>query len=298
MNIKVGSRVSKLALRQTEIVIDLLQEVVDETFEIVGKVTKGDKNLDITLSKIGGKGLFIKELEYALLNHEVDFVVHSLKDMPTNLHDDLIIAAIPVREDSADTFISTKYETISDLPVHAKIGTSSIRRAQQLLAVRPDIIIESIRGNILTRIDRMTERNLDGIILAAAGLERLGMLEKPPMGLNIEILPKDHFIPAVGQGALALECRKDDTKMQQLLTRIHDKKTAIAVEMERSFLREMNGSCSIPIAGNVEITESDDKMIYHFQAMYSDGIGPLKFHSISGMDGTLLVQEMVKKMKD
>jgi len=248
--IKVGSRQSILALEQTKEVIRKLKENHEDLdFEIVPIITKGDRILDKTLSKVGGKGLFVKEIEKALLLGEIDLAVHSLKDLPYEICKGLKISAITSREDARDVYISRSKEDFFATRVGAKIGTSSLRRTFLIKKLRPDIEIIPIRGNIKTRVRKFYELDLDGIILAAAGLIRLGM-----EGMISTYFPLDKVIPAVGQGALAVEIREDDKTMMQITSSINCDKTAIAVQAERSFMRELGGSCKVPIGayGKIE----------------------------------------------
>lgn len=247
--IKAGSRKSALAMWQTEYVVALLKEKnPDLDFEIVPISTKGDKILDVPLAKIGDKGLFTKELEVALLNNEIDFAVHSAKDMPTQLPEGLILAAMTKRHNPKDVFVSDKYERIANLPEGARIGTSSLRRRAQLLNYRPDLELTDIRGNLQTRLARMKEENLDGIILAAAGLERLGLDEHIKEYLDYSLC-----LPAVGQGSLAIETREDDEFIKEIISQINDPATQACVRAERSLLRDFEGGCQIPIGAHAEI---------------------------------------------
>ncbi|MDF2910475.1 MAG: hydroxymethylbilane synthase [Sporolactobacillus laevolacticus] len=245
--IQVGSRKSKLALIQSGMVIKSLSSKSDHfSFDIKHIVTKGDRILDVTLSKIGGKGLFVKEIERALLDGSIDFAVHSMKDMPAELPQDLEIASIPKREDPHDVLIFREYKKLEELSPGAVVGTSSLRRAAQILNIRPDLTIRSLRGNVDSRIARLKSGDFDAIVLAAAGMKRLGVEEKG------ENLPFDLMLPAVGQGALAIECRSSDTELKALLEKINNEETAVTVRAERSFLKRLNGGCQVPIAAFCE----------------------------------------------
>ncbi|MED4585481.1 hydroxymethylbilane synthase [Brevibacillus choshinensis] len=249
----VGTRRSRLALIQTNWVVDQLKEVAPEVeFTLHEIVTKGDRILDVTLSKVGGKGLFVKEIEQSLYDKETDFAVHSLKDMPAELPEGLVIGAIPKRVDPRDVLLSKDGKTLDQLPEGAVVGTSSLRRAAQLMAYRPDIQIESLRGNIDTRMRKLAEGNFDGIILAAAGLERAHF-----EGTISQFLPVEISLPAVGQGALAIECRADDEETLELLRRLDDQPTRLAVTAERSFLHKLQGGCQVPIGAYATIGEGD-----------------------------------------
>jgi len=251
----VGSRRSKLALTQTNWVITKLKELgAPFEFEVKEIVTKGDQILNVTLSKVGGKGLFVKEIEQAMLSEEIDMAVHSMKDMPAILPKGLIIGCVPKREDHRDVFISKSRVSFANLPSGAVIGTSSLRRSAQLLAKRKDIEIKWIRGNIDTRLAKLENEEYDAIILAAAGLRRMGWAEET----ITEYLPTEVCLPAVGQGALAIECREKDTELLQWLRVLNDRETERAVLAERAFLQRMEGGCQVPIAGYAYVDEKDE----------------------------------------
>jgi hydroxymethylbilane synthase len=241
----IGTRKSHLAITQSNwIRAQLLQTNPALSIELERIVTKGDKVLDVTLSKVGGKGLFVKEIEQALLDKQIDFAVHSLKDMPAELPSGLMIGCVPVREDARDCFLSRDGLTLEELPSGAVVGTSSLRRQAQILAIRPDLIVESIRGNIDTRIAKLRDGKYDAIILAVSGLKRLSLEDEIS-----EYFSVSSMLPAVGQGALAVECRSDDREVLALLQKIHDEATGKAVAAERSFLQAIAGSCHLPVAG-------------------------------------------------
>lgn len=246
----VGSRRSKLALWQTNWFIDQMkQSGAPFEFEIKEIVTKGDRILDVTLSKVGGKGLFVKEIEQALYDKEIDFAVHSMKDMPSAMPPGLVIGCIPPRVDERDAFISNDHVKLADLPTGAVVGTSSLRRSAQILLQRPDLEIKWIRGNVDTRLEKLRAGEYDAIILAAAGLKRLGWSDNTVT----EYLEADVCIPAVGQGALAIECREDDQELLDALGKLTDDTTWKAVEAERAFLHAMDGGCQVPIAGHATV---------------------------------------------
>ena len=241
--IVVGTRSSKLALWQAEYVAGRIREKYpDKSVKLLHITTKGDRVLDVPLAKIGGKGLFTKEIETAMLDGEIDIAVHSLKDMPTALPEGLVLAAITKRANVGDAFVSIKYDSFAKLPKGAKIGTSSLRRKAQLLSVRPDLQICDLRGNVNTRLDKLAQGKFDAVILAAAGLERLGFSDK-----ITEILPKEICIPAVGQGALAIETRADDKETIDLLSFLHDEAAATTASAERAFLARVEGGCQVPV---------------------------------------------------
>ncbi|QKY69594.1 hydroxymethylbilane synthase [Lentibacillus sp. CBA3610] len=249
-NIVVGSRKSNLALTQTEWVVDQLQQAgITNEFEIKKIVTRGDQILNVTLSKVGGKALFVKEIEKAMYEQEIDLAVHSMKDMPSEMPEGLVITSIPVREDHRDAYIAKNNVLLKDLPAGAIVGTSSLRRKAQILAERPDVEIKWIRGNIESRIRKLHEENYDAIILAVSGLKRVGLSEE----LITEYLEPDVCVPSVGQGALAIECRADDHELRQLLDRINDPDTTKTVTAERTFLKLLEGSCSVPIGGHAAL---------------------------------------------
>ncbi|MCJ1908671.1 hydroxymethylbilane synthase [Planococcus ruber] len=250
----VGSRRSKLALTQTNQFIEKLKTAgAPFEFEIKEIVTKGDRILDVTLSKVGGKGLFVKEIEQALYNKEIDFAVHSMKDMPSVLPEGFVIGCVPEREDPRDAFISNDHVKLMDLPIGAVVGTSSLRRSSQLLLLRPDLDIQWIRGNIDTRLAKLRSGDFDAILLAAAGLKRMGWKED----IVTEFLEVDECLPAIGQGALGIECRGEDTELLAELAKLNDENTALAVHAERKFLRDMDGSCQVPIAGYATVSEGE-----------------------------------------
>ena len=242
----VGSRKSKLALTQTNWFINELKTAgVPFEFEIKEIVTKGDRILDVQLSKVGGKGLFVKEIEQALFDKEIDFAVHSMKDMPAVLPEGLVIGCIPPREDARDAFISKGNVKFADLREGAVVGTSSLRRSSQLLALRPDLEIKWIRGNVDTRLAKLETEDYDAIILAAAGLKRLGWSDE----VVTQYLDTDICLPAVAQGSLGIECRADDAELLAELAKLTDAATWTSAHAERAFLAAMDGGCQVPIAG-------------------------------------------------
>lgn len=253
----VGSRRSKLALTQTNWFIQQMKDMgAPFEFEVKEIVTKGDQILDVTLSKVGGKGLFVKEIEQALFDKEIDFAVHSMKDMPSVLPTGLVMGCTPKRVDERDAFISTGHVKFADLPKGAVVGTSSLRRSAQLLLLHPDIEIKWIRGNIDTRLQKLQDGEYDAIILAAAGLKRLGWSDE----VVTEYLSAEDCVPAVGQGALAIECRAEDKELIDELSKLSDRDTWVAVEAERAFLAAMDGGCQVPIAGHAIISGDEITM--------------------------------------
>lgn len=254
--IRIGSRKSQLALVQTYWVREQLQNSFPEiNFEVHTMSTQGDKILDVALAKIGDKGLFTKELEMGMINREIDFAVHSLKDLPTNLPEGLTLAAITERENPADALVvHEKYQDkqIETLPAGAVIGTSSLRRLAQLRNRFPHFTFKDVRGNLNTRLAKLDAGEYDALILAAAGLQRLGMGDRVH-----QILPKDISLHAVGQGALGIECRADDTDLLSLLKAIEHPETRDRCLAERAFLRDLQGGCQVPIGVNTEINHDN-----------------------------------------
>jgi len=247
--IKIGSRGSKLALWQAEWVQAQLQ---GKGFDVsIQKIkTTGDKILDVPLAKVGGKGLFVKEIEEALLRNEIDLAVHSMKDVPSALPEALHIAAIPKRAYPLDALISREGKLLSELPDGAVIGTSSLRRQAQLLAIRPDFHFVALRGNLDTRLRKLEEGHMDAIILASAGLRRLGWQNR-----ITEDLSPDLLLPAIGQGALGIECRREDAEMNEILDFLNHSETAVVVHAERDLLFRLEGGCQVPIGGYATLLE-------------------------------------------
>lgn len=242
----IGTRGSKLALWQANWVKSELVKSFPGLFaEIVIIKTKGDKILDVPLAKVGGKGLFVKEIEEALIANRIDMAVHSMKDMPAELLEGLSIGAIPERENPVDVLISRNNFLLSQLPEKAKVGTSSLRRMAQLKNIRPDLVILPLRGNLDTRIRKLHSGELDAIILAAAGVKRLGL-----ENLITEYLDENIMLPAVGQGALCIEIRKDDYNIMKFADSLDHSVTRAVVMGERAFLKRLEGGCQIPIAGH------------------------------------------------
>jgi hydroxymethylbilane synthase len=254
--LKIGTRGSALALRQTEMVVERIKKSYPGVAaEIVVIRTTGDRLQDVSLALIGGKGVFVKELEEALIRRDVDIAVHSVKDLPAESPEGLVIAAIPEREDPRDVLISRGNVKLERMPSGARIGTGSLRRACQLLNFLPDIQVVSIRGNLDTRIKKIDNENLDGIIVAAAGLRRMGWRDRIS-----QYIPPEIIMPAVGQGALGLEVRADDSEIKELVAFLNDQKTAVEVAAERAFLKVFGAGCEIPLAAYAKI-EKDELVI-------------------------------------
>jgi hydroxymethylbilane synthase len=258
--ITIGSRGSQLALWQAQWVESQLT-ALGESCRIEIIRTTGDKITDVPLAKVGTKGLFTKEIEDALLAGAVDVAVHSLKDMPTELPAGLTLQAIPAREDVHDAMVGRK---LSELRGGAKVGTSSLRRAAQLRAARPDLAIENIRGNLDTRLRKLDEGQFDAIVLAAAGLRRLGWAHR-----IAELLPEELMCPAVGQGALAVETRDDDGPAARLVKRLDDRDARATITAERALLRSLGGGCQVPIGAHARI--NDDRLLLRAVVAAPDG---------------------------
>ena len=242
--IRIATRKSALALWQAEYVKARLEAAhPGVTVTLVPMVSRGDKLLDAPLAKIGGKGLFVKELETALMEGEADIAVHSMKDVPMEFPEGLGLYCICEREDPRDAFVSNRYDSVDALPAGAVVGTSSLRRQAQLLARRPDLKIQFLRGNVNTRLAKLDAGEYDAIILAAAGLIRLGFGERIRASIGVE-----ESLPAGGQGAVGIECRTADTELHQLLQCLNDPQTALLVSAERALNRHLNGGCQVPIA--------------------------------------------------
>ncbi|EGV06001.1 hydroxymethylbilane synthase [Haemophilus pittmaniae HK 85] len=243
--LKIATRQSPLALWQANFVKHQLETLHPGLrVELVPMVTKGDVILDSPLAKIGGKGLFVKELEAALLDGRADIAVHSMKDVPMEFPQGLGLSVICRREDPRDAFVSNKYAALADLPAGAVVGTSSLRRQCQLKQLRPDLQVHSLRGNVGTRLSKLDQGEYDAIILASAGLIRLGLAERIRSFIEVE-----QSLPAVGQGAVGIECRIDDLVVQQLLAPLADQQTTLCVLAERAMNRRLQGGCQVPIGG-------------------------------------------------
>lgn len=253
----IASRTSKLALIQAEHIkqkLSALEPSLD--ISILGLKTQGDRILNVTLSKIGGKGLFIKELETALLEKKADIAVHSVKDIPFEWAHGLDIAAICSREDPRDVLVSPKYTTLQNLPTGAVVGTSSLRRQMQLLKHRSDLICKPLRGNVITRLEKLDRGEFDAIILAGAGLKRLEFEHR-----ITQWLPTDVFLPAVGQGALGIQCRQEDQKVLGYVRKLIEKDVELRVRAERAMNLKLHGSCSVPIAGHATLLDGQLSLI-------------------------------------
>lgn len=249
--ITIATRGSRLALWQAEHIRSLLEKTHGLKVELLVLKTKGDIVLDVPLSKVGGKGLFVKEIEEALLDGRADLAVHSMKDVPMELPEGLVLGAVPEREDPADLLLSVRYADLAALPAGAKVGTSSLRRQAQLLVLRPDLDIVSLRGNVDTRIRKLNEGEFDAIVMAAAGMRRLA-LTTPFM----HTLAPPAFLPAAGQGALGIELREDNKDLLSMLEFLNHPASRICVEAERGFLAGLEGGCQVPIAAHAVLRPS------------------------------------------
>jgi hydroxymethylbilane synthase len=251
--LRIGTRGSQLALYQANWVKEkLVQTHPPLKVTLITIKTTGDKIQDAPLAKIGGKGLFVKEIEEALIQGRIDLAVHSIKDVPTELPESLHLSAITKREDPRDVFISKDGTLLKDLPQRAKIGTSSLRRQAQLLHFRGDLELIPLRGNLDTRLKKLERMNLDGIVLAMAGVKRLGFEAR-----ITEVFPIEISLPAIGQGALGIETRKEDKGVEERIHFLNDPESAIAISAERSFLKRLGGGCQVPIAAFAKIVDSN-----------------------------------------
>jgi len=267
--LRIGTRGSPMALRQTTLVRERLVGAHPDlaapgAVEIVTIRTTGDRVQDRRLAEIGGKGLFTKEIEEALFDGRIDLAVHSLKDVETWLPDGLEIACVLARDDPRDAFLSAKAAALAALPQGASIGTASLRRQAQLLRLRPDLAVVPIRGNVDTRLKKLEAGEVDAIVVALCGLERLGKAEQAT-----EILPREVMLPAVGQGVLAIECRAGDEGLRRLLAPIHDRGSAACADAERAMLAALDGSCRTPVAGLAEL--DGDQLVLEGLLLKPDG---------------------------
>ena len=288
----VGSRRSKLALTQSQQFIDKLK-FIDPSLDIEIKeiVTKGDKIVDKQLSKVGGKGLFVKEIQNELFNKEIDMAIHSLKDVPSMIPDGLTLGCIPDREIPFDAYIAKNHIPLQELSEGSIVGTSSLRRGAQILSKYPHLKIKWIRGNIDTRLKKLETEDYDAIILAAAGLKRMGWSDN----IVTTYLDRDVLLPAIGQGALGIECRSDDKELLDLLSKVHNHDVAQCVTAERTFLSEMDGSCQVPIGGYATIVQ-DNQIEFTGLIMSPDGKERYE-HTALGTDPVKLGIEVSQVLK-
>jgi hydroxymethylbilane synthase len=294
--LRIGTRGSPMALRQTAIIRDRLIAAHPElaaagAVEIVTIRTTGDRVQDRLLAEIGGKGLFAKEIEEALLAGMIDLAVHSLKDLETWLPDGLVIACVPPRDDPRDTLLSVSGASLASLPRGAKVGTASLRRQAQLLRHRPDLSTVPIRGNVNTRLRKMEAGEVDALVLALCGLVRLDL-----SGHATEILPREVMLPAVGQGALAIECRAANERVRQFVAPLHDPICAACVDAERAMLAALDGSCRTPIAGFAEV--DGDRLTIEGLLLNEDGSKEIRGRFEGGIDdGVKLGAELGKDLR-
>lgn len=251
--LRIATRQSPLALWQAQYVKQCLEANHPQlTVELIPMVTRGDVLLDTPLAKVGGKGLFVKELELALLEGHADIAVHSMKDVPIDFPEGLGLATICERDDPRDAFVSNQYASLNDLPQGSVVGTSSLRRQCQLAERRPDLVIRSLRGNVGTRLSKLDSGEYDAIILAAAGLNRLGLQSRIRCALPAEV-----SLPAVGQGAVGIECRLDDERTRKLLAPLNHNETSLRVAAERAMNRRLEGGCQVPIGSYAELKNGE-----------------------------------------
>jgi len=271
----IGTRGSQLALWQAEWVQGQLKQIAPDLSVVLKRIqTSGDKIQDVPLAKVGGKGLFVKEIEEALLRKEIDLAVHSMKDLPAVLPTGLTIICVPEREDPRDALLTRDGKKLDALPLGARVGTSSLRRQSQLLHVRPDLQIEMLRGNVDTRLRKLQENHFDAIVLAASGLKRLGW------DAHItECLPVDVSLPAIGQGALGIEGREDDGFVRNLVAKLEHQQTRATVMAERALLQRLEGGCQVPIAGHAVL--QGESLILDGLVASLDGTRYVR-HSLSG----------------
>lgn len=277
MKLTIATRESPLALWQANHVkAELAKHFPEMEIELLGMTTKGDQMLSSPLSKIGGKGLFIKELEVAMLEGRADIAVHSMKDVPvvSQLPEGFSVPVILEREDPRDALVSKKFKSLDDLPKGAVVGSCSLRRRSQLLAIRPDLILKDLRGNVNTRLKKLEDGEYDAIILAAAGLKRLGFEHH-----ITEFLSDELSLPAVGQGAIGIECVTANEKVRDIIAKLNHTETAICVSAERAFNARLNGGCQAPIAGFAELTENGLRL----RGLVGDlDNGTIIFHELHG----------------
>ena len=303
--IRIATRQSPLALWQAEYVAALLSRTFPEvTPQLVKMVTRGDKILDAPLAKVGGKGLFVKELEEGMLAGDADIAVHSMKDVPMEFPEGLHLAAILEREDPSDAFVSNRFANLKDLPLNSRIGTSSLRRECQIKELFPNAEVIPLRGNVNTRLAKLDAEDYDAIILASAGLIRLGMAERITQSLAVSV-----SLPAVGQGAIGIECRVDDLEINEMLKALHHNETGLCVTAERAMNSRLNGGCQVPIAGFAVLENGqvfmrglvgspDGRLIYRAEKMGSvdqvEALGRLRAEDLLSQGADKILQALFK----
>ncbi len=298
--LRIATRKSPLALWQTQHVCNMLRHFHPTLqVEVVEMTTQGDKILDAPLANIGGKGLFVKELENGLLEQRADIAVHSMKDVPIEIPTGLCVHVILAREDPFDAFVSNHYLNLAALPLGAIVGTSSLRRQCQLLALRPDLQLRTLRGNVGTRLNKLDNGEYDAIILAAAGLKRLGLVQRIR-----DLFTPEMILPAIGQGAIGIECRQDDGQTQTLIAPLNDPTTQIRLQAERAMNQKLGGSCQVPLAGFADLDKhSPDRLwirglvgdIQGKQILRASVSGPI--HQATHL-GELLADELLSQGAD
>lgn len=289
--LRIATRNSPLALWQAEHVKQCLLDLhADLDVELVSMTTEGDRFLDAPLVAIGGKGLFIKELEQAMLDDRADIAVHSMKDVTIDLPDGLQLSVIMQREDTHDALVANHFDSLAAIPDGSIVGTSSLRRQSQLRALRPDIRIRDLRGNVGTRLDKLDNGDYDAIILAAAGIKRLGMPER-----IAQLIDYDELLPAIGQGAIGIECRADDPDIEALIAPLNHRHTQLCVETERALSRRLFGGCQLPIAGQAII--ADDTIILTALVARVDGSKVVKAEQHAASDeGDRIGAELAERL--
>ena len=295
--IRIATRQSPLALWQAEHVAGLLAKAFPALkTQLVKMVTRGDKILDTPLAKVGGKGLFVKELEQGMLEGTADIAVHSMKDVPVDFPEGLHLAAILSREDPTDAFVSNRYSTLNELPSNARIGTSSLRRQCQIKEKFPHAEVVPLRGNVNTRLVKLDADIFDAIILASAGLKRLGMAERITQSLDASA-----SLPAIGQGAIGIECRVDDPEINDILRVLHDSETGLCVTAERAMNARLNGGCQVPIAGFAQL--QGEQIFMRGLVGNPDGSVLYRAERLGGMDqaeviGRLIAEDLLAQGAD
>ncbi|GGO87765.1 porphobilinogen deaminase [Marinobacterium nitratireducens] len=293
--IRIATRKSLLALWQAEYVkAELERHHPGIKVELIGFTTRGDKILDTPLAKVGGKGLFVKELENAMLEGSADIAVHSMKDVPMEFPAGLGLAVICPRETPTDAFVSNRYASLDELPAGAVVGTSSLRRESQVRAARPDLVVRSLRGNVQTRLRKLDDGEYDAIILATAGLLRLELQER----IRMELAP-EQSLPAGGQGAVGIECRVEDEQTRKLLAPLHHRPTALCVLAERAMNRRLEGGCQVPIACFALLNDAGDELWLRGLVARPDGSEVL-YDEIRGLpeDGEALGVTLAERLLD
>lgn len=291
--IRVGSRKSRLALAQSQLILNQLQSAhPDYQFEIVPYQTLGDQLQHVSLQKIGGKGVFVKDIERALQAGQIDLAIHSLKDMPAILAEGTCLGAISQREDVRDCLIFQDCGmTLEQLPTNAVVATSSLRRKLQLARLRPDLEYVDLRGNIDSRIEKVKRGDYSAIILAVAGIKRLGILDQ--IAERCQFLESDRFVPAVAQAALGMQCREEDQELRDLLAAVHDPETAACVQIERQVLALLQADCTYPVGALAIKTD----LAYKLEVMLGQESGTCVYQTVTGREPEVLAHQALTKLK-